>query len=115
MRPALLLGALLIKACEPTCTPDLHPAAVVYMPGRACDSVVVLLGQRDRPTLRCTDLFADREGCVAWCGRSDWQGQTLVRVQAEERVIDTLVDLPDTACPAGPGAIVEIAPPAARP
>lgn len=100
-----------MPGCEAPCTPDLHPAVVVHLPDRACDSVVVLLGQTHRPTLLCADLFADRAGCVAWCGRADWQGPALVRVQAGERTIDTPVELPAQACPDGPSVEIEIAPP----
>lgn len=106
----LPIGALL-AACGEPCHPDLHPAVIVEMPGRACDAVFVLLGRPDAPTLKCAAEFKDATGCTAWCGRAGLVGPALVRVQAGDETVDVALQLDDARCPEAPDARIVIPPP----
>lgn len=110
-----LFGLLGLLACDAPCEPDQHPAVRVVMPGYDCDLLVVLLGQTDRPSLRCATLQG-RQHCEAWCGRASQRGQARLRVQTEQgdAIADLSVALSETQCPTAAGVELTLPPAPAR-
>lgn len=106
----LAVGFLSLTACEPPCTPDLHPAVRATVPDADCAAIVVLLSQEGRPSLRCA-LLQQRDACQAWCGRSDLQGAARVRAQSTQGqvIAEVAVALEHTQCPTQPGVELDLA------